>query len=232
MLVNPAGCDFVDFGSGVGGCIDFARKKLHGQHELGIEVHRGRYEQLKAAGYNVVCADVSSITLPKKSVSFVTISHVLEHLDSVQEVRRVLETAVSASRDFVFIEGPAFDFDLYLAAIGLKFSWSAGGHDHTTPITSRKLLALISAIPEVTGYSFLQEVPAIKDSSSSDLHPATSPPGVCKYDPKIHPPKPMIKLQKPIYRSFVIFVWCAGPRLELLAARSPKFERTDKLWWQ
>jgi len=231
MLIDPTGCDFVDFGSGVGGCIKFAKKKLCGRRELGIEVHRGRYEQLKAAGYNVVCADIASVTLPKKSVSFVTISHVLEHLDSMEEVRRVLHTAVSASRDFVFIEGPAFDFDQYLASVGLKFSWSAGGHDHTTPITSRKLLSLISAL-EINGYSFLQEMPPITSSSSADLHPITSPPGVCKYDPKIHPPKPVIKLRKPVFRSFVIFVWCAGPRPDLLAARSPKFERTNKLWWQ
>ena len=58
------------------------------------------------------------------SVRFVTISHTLEHLRDLVEVRKTLGSAVKVATDFLFIRGPYFDADDLLQTQGLKFFWS------------------------------------------------------------------------------------------------------------
>ena len=126
--------DFVDFGSGYGGSLQYAKRKLDGYNGLGIEHHVGRCNDLVKKGYRCINANITKLALPKKSVKFVTISHVLEHLKSNEDVKTVIKLAINTATDFVFIEGPAFEFDEYLHTLDLKFQWSEG-HGHHTKVT-------------------------------------------------------------------------------------------------
>lgn len=197
--------DFIDFGSGFGGCINFAKKKLGGKCALGFEKHVGRCTDLQKKGYKCINADITKIDLPKNSVRFVTISHVLEHLNNQHEVEVVLKKAIDTATDFVFVEGPSFDFDDYLDKLGLKFMWR-DGHGHDTKVKVLDILAYAHKL-NIAGYTVLIEYPLITNSASKDIHPLGSPPSVHGYNPKKHPPKKSIQFDTPIYRSFIIFLW-------------------------
>jgi hypothetical protein len=204
-MLDVSKYDFIDFGSGFGGCIAFAKQKLGGRKALGFEKHAGRCNDLRAKGYSCVNADVTKLALPKNSVSFVTMSHVLEHLHSKEEVEKTIKLAVDTAKDFVFIEGPSFDFDEYLNKFNLKFSWR-DGHGHATKVTVSDVITYTAELP-IVGYTLLVEHPLIMNSLSKDIHPIDSPPSVHDYNPKKHSPKEYINFNPPIYRSFIIFLW-------------------------
>ena len=204
-MINLSGYDFIDFGSGFGGCIDFAKKKLFGKNELGFEKHFGRYSDLRKKGYHCLNRDITKIDLTKNSVRFATISHVLEHLNTKADVKKVVKIAIHAATDFVFIEGPSFEFDDYLENLGLKFLWR-DGHGHYVKPRIDDIIHYAKSYG-VTNYSLLTERPYIVDSSSKDIHPLESPPNVQDYNPKIHPPKKKTIFNPPIFRSFIIFLW-------------------------
>jgi len=204
-MIDLSKYDFIDFGSGFGGCIKFAKQKLGGVNVLGFENHSGRCNDLRKQGYDCINADITKLSLPKNSVSFVTISHVLEHLKSKKDVENVIKLAVNTSEDFVFIEGPSFDFDNYLNNFDLKFLWR-DGHGHSTKVTVLDILSCAVKL-NVLGYTLLIEYPLIVNSASKDIHPTASPPSVHDYNPKKHPPKEFVEFDTPIYRSFIIFLW-------------------------
>jgi len=228
-MIDLSKYDFVDFGAGFGGCMDFARKKFGGRG-LGIEAHQGRADTLVKKGYSCICEDVTKIKLPKKSVRYVTMSHLLEHLTDIKQVRNSIRSARDTATEFVFIEGPAFDFDKYLAKHNLKFFWSEG-HGHYTKVRVRNLLSIFQKL-EIRDFSFQIEQPFIIDSSSRDIHPMESPLHVAYYDRKKHPPKPKVKFDRKLYRSFIFYIWLAKnlDRKRLLASRT-KFKTVDIARW-
>lgn len=203
--VDTTGYDFLDFGSGFGGCIRFAKKRLSGGKVLGFEHHAGRCADINKSGIKCVNADVTKLTLTKKSVRFITISHVLEHLRSKEDVKKVIELAVDTAKDFVYIEGPAFVFDTFLNKHNLKFMWR-DGHGHFTKVTLPDVVAHAVTL-KIAGYTTLIERPLIVDSRSKDIHSVASPPDVTAYRADMHPPKDFVVFDAPIYRSFIVFLW-------------------------
>jgi hypothetical protein len=217
-MIDVTGYDFLDFGTGYGGCYDFAREKLGGRIGLGFEFLRHRVVALKKEGYNCHLADITKISFPKKSVRFITISHVLEHLPNLKEVEKVINTAINTATEFVFIEGPSFDFDDVLKQHGLKFYW-VGWTNHPSNVTTG-LIKQTAKHNKIHRYDLLTENPSISDSASVDIVPLKAKAG-SKYDPVAYGPKPMVVFDKPIFRSFVCFLWLkpVEERLKLLTTR-------------
>lgn len=229
MLAIPDDCDFLDLGSGFGGCIDFAKKKLGGKRGVGIEIHKQRFLDLVAGGYPCVHGDITKIKFPKECVNFVTMSHVLEHLTNIEEAKHVVLSAIRAAKHFVFIEGPSFDFDQYLARFNLKFSWR-DGHGHYTKVKVLDVLDWIK-LSQCAGFTLQIEYPLISSSDSKDLHPLSSPSSVGDYNFKKHPQKKRINLPKQVYRSFIVYAWKRKfDTSKLERSRAPKFRNAKKLW--
>jgi hypothetical protein len=218
VMLNVAGYDFLDFGTGAGGCYDFAKQRLHGQSGLGFEFLPHRVTALKNKGYECVLADITKLSLPKKSVKFVTISHVLEHLPSLTDVTKVIALAINTATDFVFIEGPTFDFDTYLKKCDLKFFW-VGWSNHPSPVTT-SFIKKVCIANKVYGYDLLVEQPPIQSSLSTDIVPLESTIGNA-YRLDLHGPKPLVNFDKLLFRSFVYFIWVtkAARCSELLLSR-------------
>jgi hypothetical protein len=133
---------------------------------------------------------------------------VLEHLNSMDEVNKTIKLAVHSATDFVYIEGPSFEFDDYLDSVGFKFMWR-DGHGHRI---KPKIVDILDFGKRagITNFSILTERPFILKSASPDIHPCESPPGVGTYDAKIHPPKKTFKFTKPLFRSFIMFLWLSN----------------------
>ena len=221
MNIDLSAYDFIDFGSSRGGCIDFAIKKLGGKRGLGIELHKKRADDLNKKGYPCINADVTTLNLPKKSVRFVTMSHFLEHLHNIPEVLYVIKLAARTTTDFVFIEGPTFDFDDYLKSKGFKFFW-CDWTGHTLPMTTGLLKEIFKKL-KLSNYTLLVEKRYITNSLSPDIHPLNSPKNQHAYNIAKHPLKETIKFDAKIFRSFIFFIWLKKEivnRKQLLQSRT------------
>ena len=204
-MIKSGQYDFLDFGSGKGGCATFAVKKLLGKSHLCFEIRKEAIDNLNKLGHSCVYADITNLSLPKKSVRFVTISHVLEHLPTLEHVYKVLQTAVDVATDFVFIEGPTFDFDDYLKSHGFKFFW----HDscgHTTRVTTQHIHRRAKKLGVLTQH-WLIEQPYVDNSLSLDILPYGIPSSPNKYKEKIHPKKTFVSFTtKKVFRSWICFL--------------------------
>jgi len=122
--VNLSDYDFIDFGASKGGCIEFAMARLGGQRGLGIDINTNKAEEMRRNGYDCIEGDITKLALTGKSVRFVTMSHILEHLLDLLSVEEAIKSAAHVASDFQFIQGPFFDADEFLKKQGLRFFWS------------------------------------------------------------------------------------------------------------
>src|SRR5690606_876666 len=115
--------DFYDFGCSTGANIAYTNGVFPGLRGLGIDIAAPKVAAALGNGYDAVVFDI--LELPEcKRVSFVTMSHFLEHLPSLSVARPIIAKAISVSRDFVMIRQPWFDADGELLRRGFKFYWS------------------------------------------------------------------------------------------------------------
>ena len=158
---------------------------------------------MRELGYSCLRADVLNIDLPRNSVRFVTISHFLEHLYGVDGVRKAIESAARAARDFLFIQGPYFDADKRLEEDGLKFYWS-DWHGHRCHLTTGDLQVVLDELA-LRDYLIMGHAP-VADSLDPSIHPIASPRDQHDYIPETHPPKPYRVFYPPLYKEIVCLV--------------------------
>ena len=201
--MDIADYDFIDFGASKGGCIDFAKARLGGKNGLGIDKDPTKIEQMRRLGYDCINADITELNLPCESVRFVTMSHFLEHLPNLDAVRRALKSAAEVASDFLFIQGPYFDADEYLAARELKFYWS-DWHGHSCHLTSTQLASILDRLM-LREYVIMARRPVV-DSDDTCIHPLESPRNQHHYMPGTHPHKPFLTFDRRLYREMVCLV--------------------------
>ena len=202
-MQRMAGHDFLDFGASKGGSIDFAMARLGGRKGLGIDIDPKKIQRMRELGYDCLEADVLNLDLPENSVRFVLISHFLEHLADIDEVREAVASAARTARDFIFIRGPWFDGDDRLRAQGLKFYWS-DWHGHPCHLTTGQLRGVLDDLG-LSSYAFLGRS-TVADSLDSAIHPAGSPRDQHDYVDGVHPPKPYAVFEPPLFREMVCIV--------------------------
>ena len=200
--------DFLDFGASKGGSIEFAKRILGGQRGVGVDLDRAKVEAMRRLGLECLEGDITRLALEPKSVRFVVMSHVLEHLTSLDDVRKTIDSAARVARDFLYIQGPYFDADEALSTQGFKFYWS-DWHGHRFHLTTWELLSTLEELG-LASYVLQGRLP-VADSLDSSIHPIESPRDQHDYDRGIHPPKPTVVFgppihQTPVYREFVCIV--------------------------
>ena len=195
--------DFVDFGASVGGSIEFAKQALGGKNGLGVDIDPNKVKKMQDAGLDAYCADFTKLPFPKKSVRFVIISHVLEHLPSLEIAKATVKQACNLATDFVFIQGPYYDGDEYLKKLVLKFFWS-DWKAHTCHFKVKDMRDTLSEL-NITDYKIFMNK-NVDDSMSPFIHPLNSPWNQHDYDSSVHPPKHLITFEKKLYREFVCYI--------------------------
>ena len=116
--------DFIDFGCKKGSSFSFCEDVLGGKRGLGIDNNPVYVEEFCEAGGRAIVADAAQTGLPGDTVRFVCVSHLLEHLPSLDVVEKVVLEAIRIASDFVCVVGPYFDADAYLRSKDMKFYWS------------------------------------------------------------------------------------------------------------
>ncbi len=201
--VDLAQYDFLDFGSSKGASTDFAQHHLGGKRGLGLDFDPRKVEEATQEGYECVCTNLIEVDLPEKCVDFVIVNHLLEHLHSIPQIRKVIENALRSARNFVFIGGPWFDADEYLSSLGFKFYWS-DWHHHRVHVTCELLTRLFRQLG-VKDYAFLGSE-RIYDSMHSTIHPFEAPPNQHHYK-EAHGFKPYMRFSKPLFREMMCLVY-------------------------
>ncbi len=199
-MVDIQDFDFVDFGSSHGGSMKLAIDRLGGTRGLGIDIRPQKVESAIEAGHDVMQGDVTDLDLPDQCVRFAVLSHVLEHLESPEAVRRAIAEAVRISTDFVYLCGPFYDADPYLEQHGLRPYWSHW-KGHRCHVTTGLVAEALRGHEIVMG-----GLPPILSSRSPVMHSLGSPMDQHAFDPTLHPPKPTMLFTQPVFRELVCFV--------------------------
>lgn len=194
--------DFLDFGSSEGGSIQFSESVFEADRGLGIDRDPEKVKTARDRGFECVVGDLAKMTVPENCVDFVIINHVLEHLPDLDTAKAVVEKAVHAARDFVFIKGPYFDADAYLAQDDLKMYW-ADWTGHPLHLTS----AMLAQILETLGLSdyLLLGHELIRGSDDSNVHPVGAPHNKHEYLPE-YGFKSSVRFQRPVFREIICIV--------------------------
>ncbi|MDP6959743.1 MAG: class I SAM-dependent methyltransferase, partial [Planctomycetota bacterium] len=100
---------FIDGGCGSGGSLEYCEKTFGRGPGIGFDSSSQKIDLAQASGYTVYKADMASVSLPNKCVSFVSFLDVLEHLPDIQTAEKILKNMGTVARDFIFIRHPSFE---------------------------------------------------------------------------------------------------------------------------
>ena len=201
--------DFVDFGCSAGGSIDWAARRFGGRRGLGIDVSAAKVAAARAAGHEAMLADAARVEQFTGKVRFSTMIHFLEHLPSIEAARKVTATALSISRDFLYVRQPWFDSDGDLLRRGLKLYWSHW-RGHPLPMTTLQAYGLFDDLVRTrrcSRFAIYGRGP-ITHSGNEAVLPLAAPSDSHQYEPARDGPKPSL----PLEGVFTELVVVAAPR--------------------
>lgn len=210
--------DFLDFGAGTGGSVDFCARTFGGRG-LGIDNSPRKVAAAQQAGVEVVLGDIT--TLPRRPlVRYVSMCDFLEHLPDFDLVREMLRVAAAVATDFIYIKHPSFEDEAYLRALGLKQYWQ----DWTGHPSHLLLSDLTVMLGEVgAGKLKIEYVRPVWDSSDPTILPVDAPPDQSGYDAMTHGDKPEVTFAKPVHRAIDITAYLRSPA-------HPTRPRSPTLW--
>lgn len=181
--------DFIDFGCSKGGSITFAKKRFGGINGLGIDINAHKIQMAIEAGHNAIVFNIHDIP-NSKIVNFVIMSHFLEHVSNLEDVKAFIRKACEISKDFVYIQQPFFDSDCYLFERGFKLFWSdwKGHPNHMTSFTLWLILKELKKEGFPIEFS-LHAYKKIIDSKDSCILLTSTDTDQNFYNPDYHPKK-------------------------------------------
>ncbi len=210
MSIDVENVDFVDFGTKTGRSFAIGYR-LGGTRGLGIDIRPRMVEQAVANGLNVMQGDATELDIPDNSVRFSVLNHFLEHLPSLDDVRKAIGTAVRISTDCVYLGGPVFDDEEYLASLNLKTFWS-DWTGHPCHLTCQQVEEILSEL-QISKESYrMHRYKHFNDSMSEFVHPINAPPDQHEYDADVHPPKPQIRFDRTCYREWQCIISLNGSK--------------------
>lgn len=206
--LSLAGYDFVDFGCGTGGSIEFAINKLGGTQGVGLDIDPRKVAESQRRGFAALQADATSLD-PKQlgTVRFAVMANYLEKLPNRDLAAKSIQAAVAVANEFVLIRQPFFDADEYLKALGLKLYWSdwRGHKNHMSTLDFRFILDELLHRRKIRRYVLFYRT-RIVDSDDPCVHSLSSPREQQAWDATRHPPKPYYKLGFPVYREIGVLI--------------------------
>lgn len=210
-LIKDNGFDYIDFGCSKGGSLLYAKQVFLGKRGLGIDINQDKINIARNEGLDAIIFDINDIP-NEKLVRFVIMSHFLEHVKELKDVKGFIKKACTISTDFIYIQQPFFDSDGYLLRNGLKLFWS-DWKGHPNRMSSLDMWIVLRDLCE-EGFDFNYSIHfrgKIIDSSDVSIHSILSPIDQHKYDVKKHPEKPMnIVFKEPVYSEIKVLISMPG----------------------
>lgn len=196
--------DFLDLGSSKGGSLKLANGKLGGTRGIGIDRDAKKVHAAQTQGFEVIQADALDLHGHPNSVRFAVMNHFLEHLPGISDARQCIGAASAVASEFIFIKQPWFDSDGDLFRLGLKLYWS-DWTGHPNHMTVLELHECFAQLPDIERWVICGRG-HVFDSLDSAVHPLASPVDQHAWDARIHPDKPAIDFQFPVFRETLCLV--------------------------
>ena len=219
-LLTSKQIDHVDFGCSKGGSLDFAKNRLGGQRGLGIDIDLAKVAATHKAGFEAIQYDIQQIP-NRKLVRFVVMSHFVEHLPKLTDVKAMVRKACQISTEFVYIQQPFFDADGYLLEKGFKLFWS-DWHGHPNRMTSLEMVLTLRDL-QLEGFKFSYSLHAhkpVEDSSDPCVHPLNAPCDLAYHLPGHDLDKgTAIRFQGNVFRELVTLITFPGTDHEATVKR-------------
>jgi SAM-dependent methyltransferase len=199
--------EFLDLGCGSGGSCEFVRRYTDMRVGLSLDLSEDKIAQCRKINDLAFAYDVTTLPRAAESVSAAFCMHFLEHVDTAANVFRIIELALTASRDFLLVRQPYFDHDATLAELGCHTYWSDWS-GHKTKL-SKKMLADLS--DKLFAKGLLKEVSIsgidrIENTGHSSILPRGAATNQHLYDMEKHGPKPLVDFTFDCFREiFVVF---------------------------
>ena len=199
-LISKYNIDFFDFGCSHGEGLLWTQN-ITGTYGFGFDIDSNKLES--ANRKDILCTSFDILKIPEeKLVSFTTIFHLLEHLESTKQAKDFILKACHVSRQNIYLRQPFFDADPWLFHKGLKTYYSHWtGHKNlmTTPVLYYILNDMLTR--GIIKNFIIAYKELIESSNSEMIHPLSSPIDSLRYDKANHPPKPakIVFNEIPIY---------------------------------
>lgn len=196
--------DFIDLGAKNGAMKEYARNTFGGQNGLHFEINDECIETMKSKNISCIQADITNLALPKKSVDFVISTHTIEHLPSLELVKKVIELSINTAKDFVYLTWPWFDSDDYLKELGF-ISFPSTWDIHTCHVTISDLKNILK---ELSFEGIFMTWPRILDSESDCILPIDYPRnmGELHHYKSEYGTKSIVNFTQPVYHESVCFI--------------------------
>ena len=221
--------DFHDFGCSTGANIAYTNEVLPSLRGLGIDIAPPKVAAARESGHDAIVFDILELR-ERKQVSFVTMSHFLEHLPSLVVARSMIAKAISVSKDFVMIRQPWFDADGELLRRGFKFYWShwSGHRNKMTTLDFYAILSEALHAGRIQRFSMYGRSP-VSGSDHVSIIPLSAPRNQHQYDVGTHGPKALEQFDFAAYKEIVVRVDIgeAGQADALQSRMSPLYEVFD-----
>ena len=196
--------DFVNLGAKNGGMEEYCRKTFGSQRGLHFEINDECIETMESKNISCIQADITNLTLPTKSVDFVISTHTIEHLPSLELVKKVIELSINTAKDFVYLTWPWFDSDDYLKELGF-ISFPSTWDIHTCHVTISDLKNILK---ELSFEGIFMAWPRILDSESDCILPIDYPRnmGELHHYKSEYGTKSIVNFTQPVYHESVCFI--------------------------
>lgn len=216
--INYDEFDFIDMGCGTANGGYFFAKRVFGAGRcLGVDIDDDKVQiALREIennselheNYTVICEDMTNFggENVKNKFRFATANHFLEHVPGFSVAKNILDAAINACREFVFVRQPWFDNDAELFKMGLKTYYS-DWTGHLNLLTSYDFYRMgrdFKLNGSIKDFIILG-LTKIHDSSDPIIHPLASPFNEHDYDPIRHPHKDMNIKFEGLYRDICVF---------------------------
>lgn len=188
--------DFIDVGSSKGGSVRYARHRF-GENGYGVDVAKHKVEAAQAAGLDVRWQSIYDVT---DTADWVTILHVVEHLEGREQAYDILHHALTIGRR-LYITLPYFDADVYLYGLGLKLAWS-DWRGHRYQPSTMELRCLMRDLRVDYELELYKPIP---DSQDENVVPFSAPRDTIKYSEQLGD-KPYLTLDN-VYKEVRITTW-------------------------
>lgn len=207
-----ATAELLDLGCGVGRSLRAASHRF-GARGIGLELNRKKVAEAQGEGLEVYRANILDIEPGDfRSVQYVTIDNVLEHLPSLAAVEEVVRCSLGLASRLVYIRHPSFEDEEYLAGLGLKQYWCDWPGAHTAHIRLHEFVAMANR----AGCYRIAILPVMRATGADDstILPIDAPPdqrkvdraGFGAYVAERHGPKPDVTFDRPVYFAYDVFM--------------------------
>lgn len=194
--------DFLVLGNCVGTTIDYGKTRFKLKAGLGIDTNHSFVVAERKKGYDVAEADWTILRQmkPQSFKSGLLLRYFLTDRAGTLELFKLLANLCT---DFIYFRYPSFDEMAYLKTLGLRQFW-------TNWTGNRIMLRLdqMFALFDEAGFQryFVRRRGPITETSHPSIIPFNLPKDQSAYDPIKHGPRPVVKLEAPVWQETEFFI--------------------------